>query len=157
CQHGSGKAHLLAILADDSTHPEVRAAAARGLGAAHHQEAIAPLIRLLDDPSTLAALALGVCDGLGALGDRQATGALLRTVDRAGADVELTRAALRALGQIADPESSEPISRLLGVGALQRLQRSIEPGLLQQSSEACLYDPGLPRPIAIRLALALES
>jgi len=135
----------------------VRGAAARMLGALRYRAALPDLLRLVEPAATNPALVLGCCDGLGALGSGEATVALLRLIERARGDAEQTIAAVRALGRIGDVEAVEPLSRLLGGEALYRFQRGIEPRLIEQSVELCLHDPDVPRPIARRLAVALES
>src|SRR5262249_8346575 len=47
-RHADGMSQLIAAAADASCHPEVRAAAARQIGAGDHHAAIEDLLRLLD-------------------------------------------------------------------------------------------------------------
>jgi len=155
-RQADGCSSLLRIAGDTTQSDAIRGAAARGLGAAKHQAAIDLLMRLIDNPQTPPALAEACCDGLGALGARAGGGVLLRLLRRTPADVTLILAALRALGQIGAAEMSEPISHLLGAEALHLLQDEIDAAWLDQPLDAIVDDPALPRPIALRLAAALD-
>jgi HEAT repeat protein len=158
-RHADGMAQLLALAGDASCHHEVRAAAARQIGAAGHQAALDDLLGLLDDPSTPGALGEAICDTLGALGPEHARGwrvrdALLGTIESATEDVGLTLAAIRALGLLGDRAALDPLSRLLGPEALARLQNGPHQHLIQQPVETCLDAPNLPPTMSLRLASA---
>ena len=153
----SGTDELISMLTNAHQHPVVRAAAAWAIGTARYAASLPDLIHLIDSPDTPSVLAEGGCRGLGVLRDRAAVGALTRLIQRCPADVPLTLAALFALGQIGDPDSVATISPLLGQEALYRLQRPVEPRLLDQPVDDCLNDPALPPTIADRLALALAG
>jgi HEAT repeat protein len=155
---------LIEVLDNQAAHSEVRAAAARALGASGHAEALPALLEQLDRARSKlsgstdeSALLAGCCDGLADLKSRSASSALLRLIDLSQHDVPLTLAALRALGQIGDPDTIEPISRLLGGEALYRLERGLDPRLIEHSAETCATDPALPQSIARELALTLAS
>ncbi|HEX9442110.1 MAG TPA: HEAT repeat domain-containing protein, partial [Roseiflexaceae bacterium] len=155
----SGMPLLVAITGDAGCHPEVRAVAARRLGAAGQHTTLDDLLRLLNDPGTPAPLAEAICDGLGALSAAHAQGwrirdALLNTIATADGDVALTLAAVRALGLLGDTAAVEPLSQLLGTDALARLQRGPHEHLLQQAVETCLDSPALPWAMSLRLASA---
>jgi len=153
----SGTDELISMLSNTHQHPVVRSAAAWAIGAAGYTASLLQLIQLIDAPDTPSILAEGGCRGLGALRDRAAVSSLARLITRSVADVPLTLAALHALGQIGDLDSTAAISPLLGLEALQRLQRTVDPGLLDRPVDDCLNDPALPPAIADRLALALAS
>jgi len=153
----SGIDELISMLSNAQQHPVVRAAAAWAIGAAGYAGSLPQLIQLIDASDTPSILAEGGCRGLGALRDRAAVGSLARLIARSADDVTLTLAALQALGQIGDPDSTATIGALLGLEALHRLQRSVDPGLLDRPVDDSLTDPALPPAIADRLALALAS
>ena len=151
----AGMARLVIMAGDKRCHPEVRATAVQLLGAAGHRAALDDLLRLLADPATPTALAEAICDSLSILGDRTVRQPLLQVLDRSAANVGLTLAAVRALGRIGDQEVVEPLSQLLGPEALGRLQSAVDRHLLHQPAETSLDAPGLPQPIALRLAEVL--
>jgi HEAT repeat protein len=154
-----GMAQLLALVNDPSCHNEVRAAAARQIGAGGHHAALDELLLLLDDPATPGPLAEAICDALGALGTAHGRGwrvrdALLGAIETSSGDVGLTLAAIRALGLLGDTAVLDPLSRLLGAEALTRLQTGPHQHLIQQPVETCLDAPDLAPAMALRLASA---
>ncbi|HET9222966.1 MAG TPA: HEAT repeat domain-containing protein, partial [Roseiflexaceae bacterium] len=158
-RHADGMAQLAALADDAGCHPEVRAAAARQLGAGGHHAALDELLGLLDDPGTPGSLAEAVCDALGALGTTHGRGwrvrdALLGTIESSISDVGLTLAAIRALGLLGDTAALDPLSRLLGSEALARLHSGPHQHLIQQPVETCLDAPNLPPAMSLRLASA---
>jgi HEAT repeat protein len=158
-RRADGMGPLVAVVGNAHCHHEVRAAAARQIGAGGHNAALEELLRLLDDPATPGPLAEAICDALGALGTAHGRGwrvrdTLLRTVETATGDVGLTLAAIRALGLLGDAAALEPLSRLLGAEALARLQHGPHQHLIQQPVETCLDAPNLPPAMALRLASA---
>jgi HEAT repeat protein len=158
-RHVEGMSQLVALAGDASCHHEVRAAAARQIGAGGHHAALDELLRLLDDPATPGPLAEAICDALGALGTGHSRGwrvrdALLGVVETATGDVGLTLAAIRALGLLGDAATLEPLSQLLGATALARLQSGPHQHLIQQPVETCLDAPNLPPAMSFRLASA---
>ncbi|MFL5801966.1 MAG: HEAT repeat domain-containing protein [Roseiflexaceae bacterium] len=158
-RHDASLEYLVAIAGDTRCQPEVRATAVRWLGVAGHLAALDDLLGLLYDPAAPAGLAEAICDALGALGASHGQGELIRDtllhiIEAAGDDVALTLAAVRALGLLGDAAAVEPLSRLLGVEARERLQRGPHKHLLQQTAEACLDSPDLPATMALRLASA---
>ncbi len=152
-----GAIELQRLVESADQHPVVRGAAASALGRTKAAEAFPALVQLIDDPHSPPALLAAGCNGLGALGDRGAVGPVARLLARSPGDLEVTLAALDALGQIGDPDIVESISPLLGQEALLRLQRVVDPGLLNQPVDECLASSTLPQPIANRLAYALAA
>jgi HEAT repeat protein len=157
--HADGLDQLLALVNDTNCHDEVRAAAARQIGAGGHHSALDELLLLLDDPATPGPLAEAICDALGALGTAHGRGwrvrdALLGAIETATDDVGLTLAAIRALGLLGDTAVLDPLSRLLGAEALTRLQIGPHQHLIQQPVETCLSSPDLSPAMALRLASA---
>jgi HEAT repeat protein len=155
--HAAGERHLLALLGDQSCQVEVRAVAARQLGAGGHLAALDMMLGLLSDPPTPGALAEALCDGLGAMGAAHGQGArvrdaLLQTIERASDDVGLTLSAVRALGLLGDADAVPILSGMLGAEALARLQRGPHQTLLGEPVEVCLASPLLPPALALRLA-----
>jgi HEAT repeat protein len=158
-RHSESLAHLLAVAGDTRCHPEVRAAAARWLGVTGQPTALDELLALLYDPMVPAELAEAICDALGALGADHSRGdlardTLLHIIEAASDHVALTLAAVRSLGLIGDAQAIEPLSRLLGSGARERLHRGAHKYLLQEAAATCLESPDLPAAMALRLALA---
>jgi HEAT repeat protein len=156
-RHPDAMAQLVALAGDPSCHHEVRATAARQIGANGYHSALEALLQLLDDPATPGPLAEAICDALGALGAGHGRGwrvrdALLGTIETAAGDVGLTLAAIRALGLLGDTAALGPLSRLLGAEALTRLQSGPHQHLIQQPVETCLDAPGLPAAMSLRLA-----
>lgn len=155
-RQAAGADYLVGIIVGANYHPEVRAEAARQLGAVG-DHAASTLIRLIDDPATPAPLREGACDGLSIVGGPWASNALLRLLANADGDIGLMLAAVRALGRAGDAAAIEPLSWLLGPDALERLYCAVEPRLLNMHADDCLADPELPGPISLRLATALAA
>jgi hypothetical protein len=126
-ESGSASSLVARMLRDSS--PEVRAAAARALGARGDRTALAALRwaadELDDDPTTLAA----VCAGLGATGSRAAVEPLGDVArQEMSRRPRVARAAIEALGAVRDPESVETLLGLLSTATPSQTDRTTNTG-----------------------------
>jgi HEAT repeat protein len=158
-QDQAAMADLVAIVSDTTCHPEVRAVAARLLGATRYHPALDDLLQFLTDRETPSSLAEAICDALGAMGsghghEARVRYALIHTLEISTTDVRLTLAAVRAIGLLGDADAVETLIRLLGAEALARLQHGPHAPLLQEPAEACLSAPALAPQMSLRLATA---
>lgn len=103
---------MLVRVAQDSTSPELRAAAARALGGTGGEGAGPALVLLAEaDPSVEVRRAAAVA--LGGIGGKRAIAALLGII-RADGESAVRRAALHSLGKLQATDATDELLRLLG-------------------------------------------
>jgi HEAT repeat protein len=142
--------HLQGLLRDTGQRTEIRGAAARALGQLRYTPALPIMLSLLNGAATPPALAEGVAAGLGMFDNAAAMPQLLGLLEQSASEFELTLATIAALGELGGFEAVEPLSSLLGDGALARLLSTI-PDLDPQRLGAAPELGGLPNGLTLQL------
>ena len=145
------------ILHDETRHPEIRAAAARRVGAIQHTSALPDLLTLLSSPVIPTSLIEGICESLAILQDFSTIPILLERLEQTAANIPATLAIIQALGQLRANVAIAPLSYLLGDGAFNRLRDAVGHADITQPASSFLEQDALPEALAQRLALMLAE